>query len=1545
MLALPSLAQSRFREQGTDPLTGYLLLEDCLDSTKRLARVLPRLAELEAQLERWTRWPHPHFLAIDQIFAREHDLLLVFAPLEDAQAVERQCLRFGRPQVLRLFGELLSACQFLSDQQIHFPHLDPSKLLLTNAGLCIVGHETAHLLRPGNEPNPVQLDVRYAAPELISHRRRTQKSDVYQFGALLFHLLAGRAAEPGKAVDAGALGARWSATFLPLLHRLLQEQPDERPDWAELQLWLRRAKGPRQAARPAPVRLIAEVPERLRWLKSRLADALQSAAVAVVPCFPGGEDGRLLKPFATEAEAERCALFRLPRFAPSAESYSAINRLIALIGAALPLLERPELSVPPPLSRLSTWREQGLAWRKFLERLMPAILPRWRALILVVEEVDSWDPASLRAFATLFAWLSKYPALLVLTCNSSLHPHLSALRRRLGLPWSVAPLAELPPDLAAAFWVGEPRDLPDLAHGAARCGGQETPFLHWLSDSANHLRGLTRHWQASWQHLTANEQLLLLNLACSDRSLCETDLAALLAKQPASADLIRLGQAGWLRAEPDGYRIGAPDLTRFCASQVSAQDLALVHTRLYDHEMQRAQPDSIQLIHLACRLKPPHLAQHLAEQEHQFGDPDPLWLNRLERVYARSEHAELRDLAVLARLLRGEHKTRPTARHPFLAELAKLLRTRGSDPEAAARLGLRLARRGALGPNLRAYLLVLAAECAGFGANPGLMGRLLRRFARLDAPLPSPRRAEYEARLAAATTQLGRPAPILFARVLAATGPWSAWYEAWQHWQAGAFETCLAKLEDARPVLEQHADLSLRGCFFKLLGNALYRNNLPARASTAYAHAITCFDRIDHRHAHALVAFNQASAENLAGLFDPSRAHFLTIAAQAKASGDQLTHCQSLYYLMTCDLFQYDLYSFEARFREHETLATRLDNAEELAKGLALRLHLALSRSRAQVREELAKLERLTARDHGFHPLLRDEIDLAQRLARFAVGLAEAESTCTPGPFTAWRHQLLDFLVGRGGRDFAALRERLGSGYFAGCHCLLLRQAIEAGLLPQDCLDSSLAQAIERFASTSNAAYGALLRQHFGRAKDLDPAHVEHLERALGLFENLTVPPPAGYAVRVLEGLRQLWPFQIWGLAEYRDGRWRGQDPDHAGIVDQLNWLEPQFAEPTLRQLLDPGSQAVRGVLLLPLNQIVGALRLAYFVQDRLPAHEWSGHFDAVFRLYARLLYFAQPTQTPRESAPQLVGTTEIIGRSPALQASLHKITRFGRSDLNIFISGESGTGKELAARALHKSSARAHKPFRAVNCSHFPDTLVESELFGHARGAFTGADSSRVGVLELVDGGTLFLDEIGDINAKVQSLLLRVFQEGEFCRVGETQVRKVDIRFITATNKNLHELIDGGLFREDLFFRMVEEEIALPALRERLEDLPLLAHHFVRKYGEGRRVQFRGDFFDALRRYHWPGNIRELESYFRKLLVHWPRGEEWTAAEVIPFLREGARPRETATTLEAHLNDCRQELVRQRLARYGGNRTQAAQSLGISRQALLKIIDRFQLH
>ena len=236
-----------------------------------------------------------------------------------------------------------------------------------------------------------------------------------------------------------------------------------------------------------------------------------------------------------------------------------------------------------------------------------------------------------------------------------------------------------------------------------------------------------------------------------------------------------------------------------------------------------------------------------------------------------------------------------------------------------------------------------------------------------------------------------------------------------------------------------------------------------------------------------------------------------------------------------------------------------------------------------------------------------------------------------------------------------------------------------------------------------------------------------------------------------------------------------------------------------------------------------------------------------------------------------LKGEPEILGDSPAIAALRERIARAAATDARVLIVGESGTGKELVASALHRQSARAHRPFIKINCAAIPDNLIEDELFGHARGAFTDAKVAKPGLFEEADGGTLFLDEIGDMEYPLQSRLLRVLEDGRVRRVGDTRDRQVDVRVIAATNRELEKSIRDGAFREDLYFRLAHLPLAVPALRERRQDVRLLFDGFLERYARHHRMRARQidpEVYPLLEAYAWPGNVRELRNLSERLVV-----------------------------------------------------------------------------
>jgi len=304
----------------------------------------------------------------------------------------------------------------------------------------------------------------------------------------------------------------------------------------------------------------------------------------------------------------------------------------------------------------------------------------------------------------------------------------------------------------------------------------------------------------------------------------------------------------------------------------------------------------------------------------------------------------------------------------------------------------------------------------------------------------------------------------------------------------------------------------------------------------------------------------------------------------------------------------------------------------------------------------------------------------------------------------------------------------------------------------------------------------------------------------------------------------------------------------------------------------------------------------------------------------------------------------QIVAESPAMKAALKLVERIGPADANVLIMGENGTGKEVITRLLHSISSRRSKPLISVNAGALAEGVFESELFGHVRGAYTDAKSDRVGRFELADGGTLFLDEIGNVPLNLQAKLLRVIETGEFERVGSSKTQKINVRLLSATNADLHAEVAQGRFRQDLLFRLNTVEIRLPPLRDRLEDIPVLAEHFLKIHRERYRrpiLGFTPEAFDALRHHLWPGNVRELDHVIERAVLM-STGNVVTAFDLA--LEGTPDARLSARLEEMSLEDAERLLIKKALARFEGNANRAAEALGLSRSALYRRLQKYGL-
>jgi Nif-specific regulatory protein len=383
-------------------------------------------------------------------------------------------------------------------------------------------------------------------------------------------------------------------------------------------------------------------------------------------------------------------------------------------------------------------------------------------------------------------------------------------------------------------------------------------------------------------------------------------------------------------------------------------------------------------------------------------------------------------------------------------------------------------------------------------------------------------------------------------------------------------------------------------------------------------------------------------------------------------------------------------------------------------------------------------------------------------------------------------------------------------------------------------------------------------------------------------------------------------------------------------------------------------------------DSAVGAVKLGAFDYIEKPFEQ-----EQIRQIVAKAIRTHElDRRAPRpELAPPAAGRFGMIGESDAMGQVLSVIAKVADTPSTVLITGESGTGKELIARALHLNSSRKGEPFIKINCAAIPKTLMESELFGYEKGAFTGAVGSKPGRFELADRGTLFLDEIGEIPSEMQVKLLRVLQESEFERVGGIKTIKVDVRLVTATNRDLAKEVAIGNFREDLYYRLNVVPVHLPPLRERRSDIPLLVEHFVQKFNERLKKSISAvdpDALDRLTSHHWPGNIRELENVLERTLL-FAAGPRISAADLPPELQKEAAPAVAAagpgsgpitpsqapaatgaTSLKEIVRQeterVERELIVRALEETGGNVTRAARKLKISRKSLQNKMKDFGL-
>lgn len=482
-------------------------------------------------------------------------------------------------------------------------------------------------------------------------------------------------------------------------------------------------------------------------------------------------------------------------------------------------------------------------------------------------------------------------------------------------------------------------------------------------------------------------------------------------------------------------------------------------------------------------------------------------------------------------------------------------------------------------------------------------------------------------------------------------------------------------------------------------------------------------------------------------------------------------------------------------------------------------------------------------------------------------------------------------------------------------------------------VDTILDKAVATATEISGAAGAALML--------LSPGHAETEVTSSGLFHTLVRhDAEQEHGDNTLRQLQRMLAGWIFKHRAPLLSPWLAEDDRFPGLA-----------------LLGSAAFSAAGAPIVSGDEIIGALIAVK--TERLAAGEMVvALLEQIAALVApalsrlrRMQELAEENDYYKQTLLAQHGLPGVVAKSEAMRTVFALVQRVAPNDARVLIEGESGTGKELIARVLHNHGPRREKKFLAVDCGAIPDNLLESELFGYVKGAFTGATQNRKGLLQEADGGTLFLDEINNLPLPLQAKLLRVLQEGEIRPLGSNTAHKVDVRVIAASSQNLAELVKLGSFREDLFFRLKVIILRLPPLRERSGDVPLLADHFLKKYVEVYRKSLAGfepAAMQLMQKYHWPGNVRELEHAVEQAVVlALPQAQLITANDLPEELRsraESSAPLEHMSNLPAAVAALEIRMIKRALAETNGNKSQAAEKLGLSRRGFLNKLERYQI-
>lgn len=1556
---LPMVPRFVVREEA--PFPGYCWVRDEIQQHILLGRVYPDLESIRSALNEWVGLRHPCFPTLLRVEPHEAGLLALFrnpGPIQSLCDLNPTLLK--PEQLASMAWRWAVAFAFLQERRYELPPVDLSWCLWSEqSGLQLLAFEVSQAFR---ESRGNALDVRFAPPEWKSSHANHERSWTYVLGAVLAYFLTGRVVRAGDDMDVTHRHRRLKRAWNALITRMVAADPQERPDFGEIFETLV-TLAPKSAQASLKRDCLALLPhtdeEFLSFARQILQVETEKPRTCLLEAQSGVELVRRLTPLRETAESEHVLV--LHTWAPEERGapYKAVNELMTQLDGVLHQLGEDQLAAE--LSALNEWQDVHQImdkWHPLSERLVKVMLSRaYSGVLIIVEDAHHLDPHAVNALVSLAHWVKRDPVTFVLTTDRLLAPQVRSIQEL----WPYRPTMH--PRTKTGDWSHLVWRIPyGGANGCQQQLESEIQFLTRVGEEHFGRASLTRFLERTWNMLLPRELLVLKTLVCSRRDLREDDLTSAMDMRDPSEALSYLILSGIIERREGGLLQWIDrGLARHVEGALSQSERVFVWSQLLAFESGLSQPDMVQIIYLRIMLaKDDDQLRQLIERA-LHGALAEFRVSEIERL-AMHDVADLGDrLLTPVRdtlyAIRGEVGLISKDTQIRWVALARdaWFAVRRDDHRAAVKAWLAVSKVKGLLPSVVAWSLAHVAIHAAHMNDELRVSRSWDRFLNQDLDAVDGSLVDsWQAMFAEAWLRMGQFEHEPVIQVLARNRPVGMWLRSVHDRLRQKYSDCVSRFGYLKDLIDDFPDWYLRARAYHLFGNAFYRANRPLDALSAYETAATAYAKLGHQEGVKALRFNTASTMSLAGRFVEASALMTQIYEDAKSQGNWGETSEALYNLSAIALVCYDETAYHRWSEEHIRCARKIKDQEEIARYLALRLHAV---SWLPTQEVAAVLVELAQMEIGpMLGLLQQECNFAMRLARFSLG--ELDSPSEPGVFTHWRHRLLDMISGTSEVRDVRIFDEMGSGLHRAYNLFVTRIALEQGWMPSTKLPRSLADNFRSFGELNGINLSQFLQDSFAQHHVFGDVPATDWERLVGKLEKIVwwqLEPRQALHTLVAE-VREIWPFEEWSAAMQGSADW-----------DPFPSLEEPVHGPDIRRTLKnyagrlqegylatstyiARDSAIRHILIIPIairNQRQGVL---WFLgsDDATTMTTYRPLFRFVAKL-AELIFdlWSDVREQNTRAAPAVAASSDcgMVGQSQIMGDVRRKIHLFAATDLNIHISGQSGTGKELAARALHNLSSRTDRPYRAVNCAQIPPNLIESHLFGHIRGAFTGATADRAGILELVDGGTLFLDEIGDIEGRVQALLLRVIQQGEYSRVGETKVRQTHIRFITATNKDLRALIESGTFRDDLFFRIAEETISMPPLKHRLEDLSILTNHFARKHQPGRSVTFLRDFFGQLRDYHWPGNVRELESYVRRVLFSHPDCDTFTANQAVEFMMPmESDPDERSGSLADMVKSFRRAEVQKRLNKFGGNRTETARSLGLTRQRMSALVKELDL-